>query len=869
MQAFKRLQESYPDTDVSIQAHGDIGNIWRALGTPQKALTAFQAYEAKIESPSEKSSARLQIARIYEDLRWDDLASDSFRQLIAGPDLSRAGEGQFGLARIMEKSNQTQQALREYRTYLKDYADGPLAETAESRIRLLEDFYIPTSEENTWIELFTSLPVISGDADSRFQLGKSFYNRRIYDRAVAHLEAALELGKTANWAPEAIFLLGQSHVKLAEKSSLEKAADEAKLHTQQSFDRFKQVVELFPGSDWTDDAVLATIGAETAALPDSVRALRQRTLYTQFQVTYPQSDRLADSQLRIADTYLATNDIQAAYKIFLSVASSKADPEILERATYGIGLCQTRLGDHAKAESTLRDFLFEHPQSAIAPLVRFQLGQILLSALKFYASAAEEFSELLAAPSSLKLERASRSYLAECYFQMEDYQKAIAIDEILLRREPTPDLLRRLAKSYFNDNQHDKAVATFAQFLRKFPTAADADSIAFTRGERLAYLNRIPEAINAFLEFSSRYKASPLKKQADQAIGDLYFQTERYGEAVTAYQQIPKPSQNETVAGRTVLSLYRLRRIKEADKNAGDFKKDYKTAVEWLSQFEVEKGKYELAIKNPKKARQIFEDVIKNAPLSEAKSEASYYIIRSFHDEGPDKEGNNDPYHDALTQFVKNFPDSPHWVDANLELAKFWEANEEYASSATYYRNALNKGVDKALRPDILYALSQNFNYLKSWDVGIDYARQLVQEFPQHKRAVDARLNIAQMLQFKGDFEASNREFLPLLKLATSEDERASIHYSIGENYFKMGDYNNARREFFTLNYNTKISTNWIASALVMISECHTEQGEYEQGIAALEQVKVRFGATSSFGLSAEDRIRKLNARGRSNILSR
>lgn len=869
LQALKRLQESFPNTDVSIQAYGDIGNIWRTLGTPQKALSAYQNYEAKIESPAEKASARLQIAHIYEDLNWYDLATESYRQLINGTVDKYASEGQFGLANVFEKTGQTELALREYRTYLKNHADGQHAETAEARIQLLQNFNTPTQEETSWINLLANLPAINKDPLSQFQLGKSLYERRLYEQASKHLTLALQSAGTANWAAEAHYLLGQSHLKLAQKSTLTKQEKVATEQERAGLDQLKILIAKYPQSTWSDDAALSIIDVETTTLPDSTRAQEKRKLYTEFQTNHPQSDRLNDAQLRIADAYLSSNDIPNAQKIYQAVQSQANTQHNKERATYGIGICLARQGNHTQAEDTLRDFLFEYPQSDLAPHARFKLGQILLQDLKYYASAAEEFSELLAAPSSLELERASRSLLAECYFQLENYEQAIAIDETLLRRDITPELLRRLAQSYFNNNQHDEAVATYAQFLRKFPNASDADSIAFTRAERLAFLNRTPEAILAFQDFSTKYPNSPLKAQANQAVGDLYFQTERYADAIKAYQQIPSAARNETVAGREVLSLFRLRRVKEADKAAGQFKKSHKTANEWLAQFEVEEGKYQLAVKNPKKARDKFEDVIKKYPNTEARAEASYYIVRAYYDEGPDKDGNNDRYLNALTQFVRNFPNSTHWVDANLELAEFWKANEEYTMSATFYRNALSKGLEKSEKPDVLYSLAQSFNYLQTYSVGIDYARQLVKEFPQHKKAIDARLLIAQMLQLKGDHKESIQEFLPLLKLVTSEDERASIRYSIGENYFDMGDYNNARREFLSLQYNTKISSNWIASALVKIADCHIKQGDLDQAIVALEEVKTRFGATSSFGMAAEERIQNLKNLGGSNFLPR
>jgi ATP/maltotriose-dependent transcriptional regulator MalT len=71
------------------------------------------------------------------------------------------------------------------------------------------------------------------------------------------------------------------------------------------------------------------------------------------------------------------------------------------------------------------------------------------------------------------------------------------------------------------------------------------------------------------------------------------------------------------------------------------------------------------------------------------------------------------------------------------------------------------------------------------------------------------------------------------------------------------------------MRYNTKISANWIASAQTMIAECYANQGDIDQAIAALEQVKILFGATSNFGQSADERIQKLRNRVGSSFLPR
>ena len=122
--------------------------------------------------------------------------------------------------------------------------------------------------------------------------------------------------------------------------------------------------------------------------------------------------------------------------------------------------------------------------------------------------------------------------MSESYYRLGDYQRAIEIDESLSYRNPTPALLRRLAQSYFHSDQRARAVATSRLFLRKFPQAPDADSIAFTRAEHLTALNRTSEAMAAFRDFSRQYPDSPLRTRADQSVGTCSFKQ----------KNTPKPS---------------------------------------------------------------------------------------------------------------------------------------------------------------------------------------------------------------------------------------------------------------------------------------------------------------------------------------
>lgn len=843
-----------PIAHYAAEGQYGLAGVFEKTGEPTRALREYRTYIKNHGDAARAETAETRIQFLKEfgtetdrDRTWIELLADL-------PGIADNAHTQFKLGKTLYNQKHYNRAITHLETALTAHNILPSAHKNTREADLIPEYTV-TSDDTLALAAEAARAAEATLASlSNPTLGDTPPPDDTSDDTPISDESAFN--NAPPWASEAYYLLGNSYLKQARRATLENNPPDE--WQNKGLTTLKILVQKFPDNDRAEDAALAVIHTETAHIqPDTLRAQTRLGAYRAYRKTHTNSP---DLLLRIADAHFANTHIDSALSLYLQVQKKASNPTQKEKATYGIGLCQARQKQHARAEETLKNFLFNYPQSDLSPHAQFQLGLILLDR-EFYASAAEAFSELLSASPTLALQRTARSLLAESYYRIGNYQRAIEIDKSLIAHNNTPQLLRRLAKSYAQNNQRDKAITTYNMYLRNYPQAPDADSIAYARAEHLSHLNRTSEALTAFREFSKKHPNSPLGAQADQAVGDLLYQTEKYAQAIAAYQRVPERARNETMAAREVLSLYRLRRINEANKAAGQFRKTYKTATEWIARFEVEKGKHQLAVRNPKKARQIFEDISQKYAATESAADARYYIIRAYRDEGPDKDGNNEPYINALTTFIKNYPDSPHWVDANIELGEFWERNEEYNLSSRAYRSAIEKGVSQSVKPDILHKLAKNYSNLNAYDLAINFARQLVREFPQHPLALEARIDIGTIyLTNKGDHEQAITELRPLLKLVTAEDEKANIQYAIAENYFEMADYNNALREFLILRYNQKANPMWIASAQMKIADCYAAQNNIEQAIGELEAIKRRHGAASNYGIGAEKRIQQIKA---------
>lgn len=858
--AFRRLWELYPKSEAGIEAYAEMGDVWRAAGAPRRALRAYRAYAEETEDPGVRASARLRIARTYElDLGWHDLALETYRDLADTAPAAVAGEAQFGIARILDRTGRAEPAIREYRSYLQSHHTR--AAEAENRIQYLREFGrdstgIPAAE---LAALLSNLPKIASDPHARFVLGRFLHDRRHYPGAAEQLAAALSTDAPQPFAAEATWLLGESALKMARKATLEGRPEAASSWRDKGLAALREVEAGHPESEYADNAALLRIETETReADPDTVRARRQLAAYGEFKEAYPNSDLLDRALLAMADAMRTLGGFESAWidtalATYRGIRNAYPERPVAERATYGIGLCQAMKKDYVAAEETLRDFLFEFPRSDLESHARYQLGRILLER-GFPRSAADDLTELLAGPATAELARSARDLLAESYFRAGDYPRAINVDAELLLLGPYGPVLGRLARSYEANGQAAEAIETCKALLDAFPNAAYADSFAYTRARLLAELERNAEAVSAFKAFPKQYPESPLKAEAGKTLAALLFESEDYQGALAALAQVPAGARDESVAGREVLSLYRLKRVQEAKKASGGFKKTYSNSRDWLARFQNEEGRYYLRAGNFKKARQIFEGVVRDHPGGAAAAEAAYYRVRTLK-----REGQKEAYREALAAFVKTRSGSSHWPAAALELADILFDSGDYERASRAYRNVLAAGPSPEETPKVLSRLMKVHRRLKLLDTAIAYANRLVQEFPGHPLASDVRIDIGTMLHDNKQYRLAIARLVPLLKNAEGNDW-STIQFWLARSHFGLGEYESAIREYLKLLYRFQGAPQWAASAHDGLATCYEAQGKYIEAIRELKAIQRREGAASDFGLQAGKRIELLKA---------
>jgi len=85
-----------------------------------------------------------------------------------------------------------------------------------------------------------------------------------------------------------------------------------------------------------------------------------------------------------------------------------------------------------------------------------------------------------------------------------------------------------------------KAVQLYNRLLREFPDFHDADKVTFYLAHEMRELGQFDEMLKTLNELIAKYPKSPLRLEAEQIIGDYYFDKTDLAEAEKHYQEILK-----------------------------------------------------------------------------------------------------------------------------------------------------------------------------------------------------------------------------------------------------------------------------------------------------------------------------------------
>lgn len=301
----------------------------------------------------------------------------------------------------------------------------------------------------------------------------------------------------------------------------------------------------------------------------------------------PSSPLLDRAYSRLGEYCYAAGDYRAAAEAYQVLLKRWRQSPLAPQALHELGCAQLNLQDAQAAERTLTALLDKYPKHALASRAHYARA-MARQQLKKLSAAVDDLQAVLAAPAQGPEGADARYLLGLCQMELKQYAAAAAAFEDLLKEVPqyaaADNAQYQLAWALQLGGQPAAAARAFAKFAADFPksplateanehvadfayqnkdypaAAAAYYAVAKTsggteRGERAAYWlgwayyqqADYGRAEQTFRFQVREYPHGPLAQDAAFMLAESLFKQEKHAAAISAYAQVRKPSNPESL----------------------------------------------------------------------------------------------------------------------------------------------------------------------------------------------------------------------------------------------------------------------------------------------------------------------------------
>jgi TolA-binding protein len=562
---YRRLVAEYPRHAQAAQARLRVGLCLVLAKKHAEATTYLTQSATELKEPAQLAEVYLLLGRAHQDAgRLADAVTALQKALTVKPDWTRGDEVMLALAQALRTQKKSPDAIEQLR------------------------------------KLTVAYPKSVHRAEALYQLGEIAYEQSKYDEAALHYQQAADHDPRSPTAPLALY--GAGVVWFAKKSNAKTVETLTKLLT-------------------------AHAASDVAPRAHYLRGLAYQRL------------KQLDPAVKDLEAFLASQPPQS---------------EVLE-ARYALALCQAGLNRHEQAAETLATLLKEKPDYPRADQAYYELAFALL--------AAKKEKEASAAFRKLATDRPESPLAAEAWFRVGEYHEGVkeaaeALQAFTagLAKAKTPALREKLQYKLgwvqFNLGQFREATTTLQTQLREHPKGELAQDSTYLAGECLFKQNKYADALPLLEQISqvkgSKYQTRSLYRAAacqaglkqwpasqktyetliEQFPNFELIQEARYGvgfalqnqdkldDARAMYERITKAVNTETAAkSRFMIGeiAFRQKNHKEAVVHFLEAALGY-PYEEWQALGYFEAGRCFIEMKEPKKALETLETLVKKYP---------------------------------------------------------------------------------------------------------------------------------------------------------------------------------------------------------------------------------------------------------------
>jgi tetratricopeptide (TPR) repeat protein len=355
-----------------------------------------------------------------------------------------------------------------------------------------------------------------------FKLARAYFDMNELNLARKHLVNYLANNPKGAFSGEASFLLGEVYLTINDPNS---AVNSYRNVTKEDVDLYpkasRKIADIYFEEEEYDKAAenYKNLTAVTEDKSEKADILAKQIIsyirsgnkssadkwISIFNKNYKsETDLRASFQFEFGNYSRASKNYNQAVKYFKKVKSSYSKSSYVDDADYYLALTYIAVNRHEDALEILTEFPKKYPNSD-------NLGAVL-------------------------------NTLGGIYFRSEKYESAISSFKSALDNPLKPELRRQvmsnLIKAYTFVNFWDAALALAREYIETYPEADDAIDKKILIGRAYVYLNQVDLAVDLLKEVRL-IADSEREPEIQFYIGDAYFQTGQYENAIAEYVKIP------------------------------------------------------------------------------------------------------------------------------------------------------------------------------------------------------------------------------------------------------------------------------------------------------------------------------------------
>lgn len=712
-----------------------------------------------------------------------------------------------------------------------------------------------------------------------YQIGYIAYKMGDYEKAITELE---KMDEPDAYYQSAMIALGDAFLKTGNKQGARNAFFRA---SKLDFDPALKEEGLYNYAKLSYELEFHQVGLDATQ---------------EYLDTYPNSSRLEEAKILLAESLLSTRNYRAAVDIleslpsrgeqanaayqkvcyyrglefynerafenaislFMRSESHPIDPEILALATYWKAEAMYEVRKYGEAVENFNRFL-RYPSARKTDVYSYANYALAYAAFRNnnFNTSANYFERFLSVGGTSiddNVRNDAIARLGDSYFSLRNYSRAMQYyDRLISSRSSSHDYAlfqRGMIQGLQGDNE--SKMATLRSVIQQFPNSNYADDVAFEVPYTYFLMGDYDRAIAGLEQMTEDYPHSSYVPRALVTIGLVQYNK---GDNERALQTFKRVVEQYSTTDEAKQALRSVENIYLDQGNATGYI-DYATSTNIGDLTRAEQDNLAFQAAHTLFQRGNFEGAVLaiNAYFDKFPNPIQEKFARYIRGESLYRTGHPEA---ALHDFniILNDWTSAYTERVLVSVSNLYLGLEQYNDAIVHLKKLELTSEYKENYGFAVNNLMNCYYHIGDLDETLKYARYVIAyDRSSDEELANAHLHAARVLLRRGSVEPALRE----LEVSAGKSHTvvgAEARYRIGQLQYEAGELDEAMTSAFEVINERSSHDYWVARSFVLLADVYAAQGDLFQAKSTLESIIDNYDLEDDIIPSAKERLQKLN----------